>query len=77
MPKAGLPNRSRLRSSASTNYKLPDPLFTTRLESGLFHMSACLPASWNSLPNELRSTSDTTVFKMCLKTHLFKLAFDI
>ena len=30
-----------------------------------------------SLPNELRPISDTTNFQMCLRTHLFKLAFDI
>ena len=35
-PMAGLPNCSRLRSSASTNY----PPFTTRLESGRFRMPA-------------------------------------
>ena len=35
---AGLPNRSRQCSSASTNYKLP--AFTTRLKSGFF---VCLP----------------------------------
>ena len=35
------------------------------------------PASWNSLPTELRTISDATVFKNKLKTYLLKLSFDI
>ena len=72
-PMAELPNRSRPCSSVSTNYELPT-LHHKIWERAFSYAS---PASWNSLPNELRSISDTTKFKTCLKTHLFKLAFDI
>ena len=43
--------------------------------AGFFSFSG--PASWNSLPAELRTISDTSVFKNKLKTYLFGLAFDI
>ena len=32
---------------------------------------------WNSLPVEIRATDDIESFKSMLKTHLFKLAYDI
>ena len=63
-PTAGLPNCSRLRSSASTNYELP----ALHHKIGERAFSYVGSASWNSLPNELRSISDTTKFKTCLKT---------
>ena len=63
-PTAGLPNRSRLHSSASTNYELP--ALHHKIEERAFSYAG--PASWNSLPTELRSISDTTKFKTCLKT---------
>jgi len=43
-------------------------------ESGIFFSS---PASWNSLPAELHTISDTSVFKNKLKPYIFKLAFNI
>jgi len=48
---------------------------TPSSESGLFLFSG--PASWNSLPAELRTISDTSVLKNKLKTYFFGLAFDI
>jgi len=47
----------------------------TKFEQRAFTFSGL--ASWNSLPAELRTISDTSVFKNKLKTYLFKLAFDI
>jgi hypothetical protein len=35
------------------------------------------PKLWNELPKEIRDISSKSVFKTCLKTHLFKLAFNI
>jgi hypothetical protein len=35
------------------------------------------PKLWNELPKEIRDISSISVFKTCLKTHLFKLAFSI
>ena len=35
------------------------------------------PKLWNALSAELRSISSLSAFKSSLKTHLFKLAFDI
>jgi len=35
------------------------------------------PASWNSLPADLRAISDCSCFKSKLKTYLFQLAFNI
>ena len=31
---------------------------------------------WNELPKELREIDSLTVFKRCLKTHLFKIAYE-
>jgi len=35
------------------------------------------PVTWNSLPAELRSISDSTIFKNKLKTYLFNMAFNV
>jgi len=56
-----------------------DTYTTPRLHTkfGERAFSFCGPASWNSLPAELLTISDTSVFKNKLKTHFFKLAFSI
>jgi len=66
--------RSVLRSLSET-----DSYSTLRLRTkfGERAFSFSGPASWNSLPAELRTISDTSVFKNKLKTYLFGLAFDI
>jgi len=33
------------------------------------------PTAWNSLPDDIRQTTDTAAFKRQLKTHYFNLAF--
>ena len=54
-PMAGMPNRSRQRSAASTIRPSP--------QDWRVGFSYASPASWNSVPNELTSISDTTNFK--------------
>ena len=71
-PIADMPNRGRLRSSASIKYELP----ALRLKRGERAFSYSGPAYWNSLPSELTSIRDTQTFKSRLKTHIFRLAYD-
>ena len=71
-PIADMPNRGRLRSSASSKYELP----ALRLKIGKRAFSYSGPAYWNSLPSELTSITNTHTFKSRLKTHIFRLAFD-
>ena len=66
--------RSGLRSLSETD-SYTTPRLHTKFGERAFSFSC--PASWNSLPAELRTISDTSVFKNKLKTHLFKLAFSI
>ena len=44
-----------------------------RVAHGAFSVSA--PKVWNTLPYSIRSITDITIFKKCLKTHLFSSAF--
>ena len=71
-PIADMPNRGRLRSSASSKYELP----AIRLKIGKRAFSYTGPTYWNSLPSELTSITDTQTFKSRLKTHPFRLAYD-
>ena len=65
---------SGLRSlSETTSYITPQ--LRTKCGERAFSFSG--PASWNSLPTELRTIPYTSVFKNKLKTYLLKLAFDI
>ena len=66
--------RSGLRSLSETD-SYTTPRLRTKLGERAFSFFG--PASRNSLPAELRSISDTSVFKNKLKTYLFGLAFDI
>ena len=54
-------------------------MITPRLKTkfGERSFSHAGPASWNSLPADLRSISDCRRFKSKLKTDLFQLAFNI
>ena len=71
-PIANMPNRGRLRSSASSKYELPD----IRLKIGERAFSYSGLAFWNSLPSKLTSIMDTQTCTSHLKTHLFRLAYD-
>jgi hypothetical protein len=39
--------------------------------------TVAVPKLWNELPKEIRDISSISIFKTCLKTRLFKLAFNI
>ena len=39
--------------------------------------SVAAPTLWNALPASLRNTTSLITFKSCLKTYLFKLAFNV
>jgi len=64
-----------LRSCASTVLVFPKGKMLSIFGDRTFSMAA--PKLWNALPAELRSISSSSTFKSSLKTHLFKLAFDI
>ena len=68
-----MPNRNRLRSFASTRYELP----VLRRKIGERAFSYSGPASCNSLPSYIISIMDTPTFRARLKTHLFRLAYDM
>jgi len=64
-------NRYRLRSCDTADYILP----RTRTEFGKRSFHYCGPATWNTLPSDLRDITDTNVFKKRLKTVLFDRAY--
>jgi len=72
-PVASRTIRSGLRSAESTDYITPR-LNTKFGERSFSHAG---PASWNSLPADLRAISDCSCFKSKLKTYRFQLAFNI
>jgi len=59
-------------SSDTTSYTIPH--LKTKFGERAFSFAA--PATWNSLV-ELRSISDSAVFKNKLKTYLFNMAFNV
>jgi len=66
--------RSDLRSSSdTTSYTIPH----VKTKFGERAFSFAGPVTWNSLPAELCSISDSSVFKNKLKTYLFNMAFNI
>ena len=67
-----LPNRNRLRLSASTRYELS----TLRRKIGERTFAYSGHASWNSLPSGITSIIDTPTLAH-LKRHLFRLAYDL
>ena len=70
---AYLPNRNRLRSSASSRYELP----ALRRKIGERAFSYSGSASWNSLSSDITLIMDTPTFRARLKTHLFRIAYDL
>ena len=65
-----LPSRS-LRSSSALQLTVP----RTSHSWGDRSFSHAAPKLWNNLPLEIRQSSSLTVFKSCLKTHLFSSRF--
>jgi len=80
MPEVPRPNcsarcsrRQGLRSSASADLRYVVP--TTRTKLG--ERAVAGQTAWNSLPADIRRTTDTTAFKRQLATHYFNLAFNV
>ena len=71
VPISSLPGRERLRSSGSLNYDI----CRTRLKFTEHSFAVSGPTAWNSLPLELKQTSNVMKFKKLLKSHLFLLAY--
>ena len=71
-PIAAMANCSRLRSSMGSDYELP----VIRHILGERAFSYAGLAAWNGLPTEIRSITDTSIFKSLLKTYLFNIAYD-
>ena len=68
-------NHYRLRSSTSTSDNLTIPVTKTRFGERSFAVAG--PTVWNALPNNVKNAESLDTFKKRLKTHLFKLAYDI
>ena len=68
-----MPNRT-LRSSNALLLKVPRFKNKTLGARTFAYAAASL---WNSLPLEIRAIDNTDSFKSSLKTHLFKIAYDI
>ena len=66
-------NRYRLRSSNQLLLCMPKGITKKTLGDRAFATAG--PRLWNSLPEELRSTSDINEFKRHLKAHYFTIAF--
>lgn len=66
------PTRSGLRSEAQQRVVIPTGLKTTY---GCRTFTRASEYVWNSLPENLRTTTTLLIFKSKLKTHLFSTAF--
>ena len=70
-----VPWREDLRSDT-----IIDRLIVSRTKKKIFAdrtFSVADPKLWNSLPNDVKWQKDIKHFKKSLKTHLFKLAFNV
>ena len=67
--------RCHLRSASGLILKYPS--LKLKKTSGDRAFSSAAPNLWNSLPLHIRFVDNFERFKSLLKTHLFKLAFDM
>ena len=67
--------RYHLRSASGLILKYPSLKLKKTLGDRAFSSTA--PKLWNSLPLHIRLVDNFEHFKSLLKTHLFKLAFDM
>lgn len=72
-PISDLPSRATLRSATTCDLVIP----RTKLTFGDRAFAVAGAREWNNLPAELRCISDIVMFKKHLKTHLFRIAFNI
>ena len=63
-----------LRSNNATVLVVPT---RTNKNGGNRAFSAAAPTEWNKLPAQIRNSNSLDTFKSRLKTHFFKLAYDI
>jgi len=65
--------------SATTNYngllRSTGPDQTWR--ACLLEFSYAGPVAWNNLPADIQAISDTSSFKQSVKTHYFRIAFNV
>jgi hypothetical protein len=69
---ASTPSRQWLRTANSTDYLIP----RTRSKFGERTFSLSIPAIWNSLPESLQSSASVNIFKSCVKTYFFTVAYE-
>ena len=73
MLKEIFPYRSGLRLEQS--YKMLCIPHTHRQATRSFSVAG--PTYWNALPEDIKKSGDVATFKQKLKTHLFKIAFNV
>jgi hypothetical protein len=66
---------SKRKTRSAEKFLLDDP--KGRISAGDRAFSVCSPSLWNVLPEELKHSANVKKFKENLKTHLFKIAFNI
>jgi hypothetical protein len=66
------PSRPGLRSEETSDYKIP----RLKTKHGERAFSYAGPTTWNSLPVNLRTESESKQFRKLLKTHFFTAAFN-
>ena len=74
--KSSAMGRYALRSNNELLLK-PPPCSTTYTTLGDRAFMASAPKLWNALPVEIRNTNTVDRFKRLLKSHYFRLAFDL
>jgi len=65
--------QSGLRSTSTSTSGYSKPRLRTKFAERAFSFSG--PVEWNCLPNDLRTITDTNVFKKKLKAYFYKQAF--
>jgi len=69
------PSHPGLRSAPCCAPKFVVPRLRTKFSERAFSFSG--PVAWNSLPADIRCTTNRQTFKTLLKSHFFRQAFDI
>ena len=67
---------TRILRSSADKWRLTEQPYKLKTY-GHRAFSVAAPKLWNTLPVDIRSITDINTFKSKLKTHLFKLAYDI
>jgi hypothetical protein len=66
-----LPGRRSLRSAQTRNLVIP----RTKLKMGERAFDVAAPTAWNNLPEDIKCSPSTEIFKKKLKTFLFRSAY--